>query len=92
LDSKEQKRDVDTIKFLENIARAQNKIAKNGNNNFTINADTNIPSVLQIPKISFQIICYNLISNTIKHTNNGSVDVNLSIPEDKDLNDARFIH
>ena len=46
LDSKEQKRDVDTIKFLENIARAQNKIAKNGNNNFTINADTNIPSVL----------------------------------------------
>lgn len=40
LDSKEQKRDVDTIKFLENIDRAQNRIAKNGNNNFTINADT----------------------------------------------------
>ena len=40
LDSKEQKRDVDTIKFLENIAIAQNRIAKNGNNNFTINADT----------------------------------------------------
>jgi len=46
LDSKEQKRDVDTINFLENIARAQNRIAKNGNNNFTINADTNIPTVL----------------------------------------------
>ena len=46
LDSKEQKRDVDTIKFLENIDRAQNRIAKNGNNNFTINADTKIPIVL----------------------------------------------
>ena len=40
LSSKEQKRDVDTIKFLENIAIAQNRIAKNGNNNFTLNADT----------------------------------------------------
>jgi len=46
LDSKEQKRDVDTINFLENIARAQKRIAKNGNNNFTINADINIPIVL----------------------------------------------
>ena len=46
LDSKEHKRDVDTIKFLENIARAQIRIAKNGNNNFTINADTNFPIVL----------------------------------------------
>ena len=43
MDSKEQKRDVDTIKFLENIARAQNRIAKNGNNNFTINTDIIFP-------------------------------------------------
>ena len=42
------------LNFLENIARAQNRIAKNGNNNFTINADTIFPMYSKYLKSVFK--------------------------------------
>jgi len=44
LDSKEEIREINTIEFLEHLSRAQLRLAKNGNNNFVIQAEENVPT------------------------------------------------
>ena len=92
MESKEDKRDISTHDFMENLGRAQLRLAKNGNNDFQIDADQNVPEILRIPKICFQRISYNLISNAMKHTNNGFVKVKLKIATASDLIQDKFIH
>ena len=44
MDSKEEAREVNTIEFLENLSRAQVRLAKNGNNDFEIEAEPLVPN------------------------------------------------
>lgn len=86
--SKEEIREVNTVQFLENLSRAHARLAKNGNNNFLIEAEQFVPKYIKIPKLSIMRVCNNLISNSLKHTSAGNVHVNLSIPSTEILNDA----
>jgi len=44
LDSKEEIREINTIEFLENLSRSQLRLATNGNNNFIVEAEENVPT------------------------------------------------
>jgi len=44
LDSKEEIREINTIEFLENLSRSQLRLATNGNNNFIVEAEENVPA------------------------------------------------
>lgn len=44
MESKEDKREVNTIELLENLSRSHIRLAKNGNNNLVIEAESLVPT------------------------------------------------
>lgn len=92
MEYKEELRDVNSIDFLENISRAHIRLSVNGNNNFDISIDNNVPPVVRIPKLSVARICNNLISNALKHTTSGTVSARLKMPRVDELTDATYLH
>mmetsp|Transcript_28130 Transcript_28130/g.23606 ORF Transcript_28130/g.23606 Transcript_28130/m.23606 type:complete len:158 (-) Transcript_28130:775-1248(-) len=87
MDLKEERRDVQTVELLENITRAHIRLAKNGLNHFKIEVDPLLPKYIMVATISFSRVCHNLISNALKHTYRGTVEVNLKKPSLDDFDD-----
>jgi len=87
MDFKEDERLVNTQEFIELISRSHIRLAANGNNSFEIATDDLIPDEIKIRKITVARICNNLISNALKHTNDGKVTVTLKVANIKDLTD-----
>lgn len=64
-------------------------IAKNHNNHINVTIDPNIPEYLIGDKLRFSQIIINMVSNALKFTNNGEVNVNATLI--KIENKAHFI-
>lgn len=87
MDYKEEKRDIKITDFLEHLSRAHIRLANNGNNHFSLQAEQNMPKFIRIPKLTVMRVCNNLITNSMKHTKNGTVTVNCRESDIKDLHD-----
>lgn len=92
MQSQEERREVNTIDFLENISRAHIRLATNGNNNFSTEIDHLVPEFICIPKLTVSRICHNLITNSLKHTTRGKVTVKFKMPSNDELNIELFNH
>jgi len=90
MECKEDEREIKTVEFLENISRSHIRLANNGNNTFEIATDDSIPDVIKIKKITVSRICNNLISNSLKHTHCGNVNLVFRVSNDSDFTDKEF--
>lgn len=68
-------RDIETIDLLDCFKRSQKLLARNGKNRLIIESHQNFPQTIHIQPLSIKRIVNNLLSNALKHTNNGSVSL-----------------
>eukprot|EP00801_Mesodinium_rubrum_P002517 Mrub_02517.p1 GENE.Mrub_02517~~Mrub_02517.p1 ORF type:complete len:543 (+),score=68.92 Mrub_02517:173-1630(+) len=86
MDLKEQPRQLMSEEFLLSLKNSNSRLAYNGNNKLTIETSENFPIELKLQKLNTKRIVNNLISNSLKHTNNGYVTVYFSILNSDELN------
>lgn len=75
MDLKEQPRPVSSEEFILSLRSSHSRLAKNGSNNLTFETAEGFPLNLKIQRLNTKRIINNLISNSLKHTNNGDVAV-----------------
>lgn len=75
----EEKQLVDTLQFCKAIKNTHHKMTETFKNKLIINVNKLFPSKIMIEKSLFKRIINNFISNSLKHTTNGIVEITLNI-------------
>lgn len=74
-------KEIETIKFLNDLADSLSLKAKEKNLNLVISANTSVPNVIKTDPLRLRQILYNVIGNAIKFTEKGDIKVNVSSEE-----------
>lgn len=82
-DIKLQYSEFNLYKELNEIVRVFNKITNKKNNSFVLKFDENIPKILKGDKYRLNRIIQNLLINSDKFTNNGKIELNVFLLEEK---------
>lgn len=68
-------REVKMIELIRGLKRTHTLLAKNGKNRLCIDTFDNFPDVILLQVLNVKRVVNNLITNSLKHTNNGTVTV-----------------
>lgn len=79
LDVNERQRDIVSEEFIYGLKRTHSRQAKNKNNQLRITHESHFPKNLWVQRLNLKRVTNNLISNAIKHTRNGQVDVSIRL-------------
>jgi len=88
MDVNEKERRLESLDFINGLMRTHSRLAKNLNCKLRICAGKNFPSRMYIQRLNVKRVVNNLISNAIKHTQQGKVDVDIKLNTFKRLNYA----
>lgn len=90
----ESAREVNTKEFLKSLKRTHLRLAKNGKNHFRIESIKGFPVKIHIPRINIKRVANNIISNALKHTHRGKIEVKISIENENNINSENigFLH
>ena len=70
-------KEVETIKFLNDLADSLSLKAKEKGLNLCVSANTSVPNIIKTDELRLRQILYNIIGNAIKFTEHGSIRVNV---------------
>lgn len=75
--------------LVHSVGCSQRKLAKTGNNSLKFDVDQLVPKSLTIKKNLVKRVVNNMLTNSLKHTQNGSVNVNISMTDTLKATDAQ---
>lgn len=81
-------KETETMKFLNDLAESMSIKAKEKNLDLIVSSTTSVPNIIKTDQLRLRQILYNVIGNSIKFTDHGSVKVNVraeEIPNSKKL-------
>lgn len=79
MDVNEPERELDSIEFIKALKRTHSRNAKNRSNHLRITTESFFPKKLWCQRLNLKRVTNNLITNAIKHTQNGTIDVSIRL-------------
>lgn len=79
MDVDEQKRELDSVEFIKGLKRTHSRHAKNRSNSLRFSTESFFPKKLWVQRLNLKRVTNNLITNAIKHTQKGYVDVSIRL-------------
>lgn len=79
MDVNERERELDSVEFIKGLKRTHSRHAKNRSNNLRFTTESFFPKKLWVQRLNLKRVTNNLISNAIKHTYKGWVDVSIRL-------------
>lgn len=79
LDVNERNRDIVSLEFISGLKRTHLRQAKNRNTKLKFSYESDFPIKLWVQRLNIKKIINNLITNAIKHTKDGYVDVSIRL-------------
>lgn len=81
LDVNERHRDLVSSEFIFGLKRTHLRQAKNRNTRLKLTCESNFPKKIWVQRLNIKKIMNNLITNAIKHTKDGFVDVSIRLEQ-----------
>jgi len=75
----ERQRELDSVEFIKGLKRGHSRQAKNQANSLRFTTESFFPKKLYVQRLNLKRVTNNLISNAIKHTQKGLVDVSIRL-------------
>jgi len=79
MDVNERVRALESLDFIDGLMRTHSRLAKNLKCNLKICTENDFPARILIQSMNLKRVTNNLITNAIKHTPNGKVDVKIEL-------------
>jgi len=83
MDVDEPKRELDSMEFIKGLKHTHARQSKNRNNHLRVSTESFFPKKLWVQRLNLKRVANNLISNAIKHTSEGYIDISIRLEKVK---------